>query len=279
VISVIFGLGSALAWGAADFAGGMASRRTGIYRSVFFGESIGLLLLLAIAFRMGEPAPEARSLILAALAGSIGTFGLLLLYHALATGTMSIAAPVSALMSAALPVVIGGLTEGLPGPATLLGFLFALTAVWLVSQSSEGGQDVLSHVAQLRIPVLAGVGFGLFFVLMHAATRSSTVWPMAAARGAGLFVTTVFMLVRRDSWQVPRSAWPVITVNGILDVTANGLFVLAGQTGRLDIAAVLGSLYPGGTVVLAWVVLKERLARTQWIGILAAMIAILLFTF
>lgn len=279
MISVIFGLGSALAWGAADFAGGMASRRTGIYRSVFFGESIGLLLLLAIAFRMGEPAPEARSLILAALAGSIGTFGLLLLYHALATGTMSIAAPVSALMSAALPVVIGGLTEGLPGPATLLGFLFALTAVWLVSQSSEGGQDVLSHVAQLRIPVLAGVGFGLFFVLMHAATRSSTVWPMAAARGAGLFVTTVFMLVRRDSWQVPRSAWPVITVNGILDVTANGLFVLAGQTGRLDIAAVLGSLYPGGTVVLAWVVLKERLARTQWIGILAAMIAILLFTF
>lgn len=279
MIPVIFGLSSALAWGAADFAGGMASRKTGIYRSVFFGETVGLLLLLAVTLRLGELAPDTQSLILAIMAGAIGTFGLLLLYHALATGTMSVAAPVSALMAAVLPVVVGAVTEGLPGPFTAVGFCFALAAVWLVSQSRDRVKGMLSHVAELRVPVLAGFGFGSFFILMHAATRSSTLWPMAAARAAGLLVTAFFLLVRGESWRVPRGAWPVIAINGSLDVTANALFILAGQTGRLDIAAVLGSLYPGGTVLLAWIVLKERLSRTQWIGIFAALLAILLFTF
>lgn len=278
MISVIFGLGSALAWGAADFAGGMASRRTGTYRAVFFGEAIGLTLLLAIAAKIGEPAPDMRSMGLAALAGGLGTFGLLLLYYALATGTMSIAAPVSALMAAVLPVIVGAFTEGIASPHTLLGFGFALAAVWLVSQSGDGVKDVLAHVAELRIPVLAGVGFGLFFVFMHAATTVSTLWPMAAARATGLVTTGIFMLVRGESWRLPRNTWLLSAVNGSLDVAANALFILAGQTGRLDIAAVLGSLYPGGTVLLAGAFLKERLSRNQWIGILGALIAIILFT-
>lgn len=278
MIAVLFGLSSALTWGAGDFAGGMASRRTGTYRAVFFAECIGLLLLLMVAIPVAEPAPDSRSLMLAIVAGGLGTLGLLLLYHALAAGKMSIAAPVSALMAAVLPVVVGSLTEGVPGPLTMLGFVFALAAVWLVSQSKEGINDVLSHVAELRIPVLAGVGFGSFFIFMHAATRTSTLWPMAAARAAGLVITGLFMLVRRDSWRLPRNAWFWSGMNGTLDVTANGLFVLAGQTGRLDIAAVLGSLYPGGTVLLAWIVLRERLSRNQWIGIGAAMLAIVMFT-
>jgi uncharacterized membrane protein len=246
---------------------------------VFFAEAIGLLLLLMVVIPVAEPAPDTRSLILAIVAGGLGTLGLLLLYHSLATGKMSIAAPVSALMAAVLPVIVGSFTEGVPGPLTLLGFVFALAAVWLVSQSKDGIKDVLSHVAELRIPVLAGVGFGSFFIFMHAATRTSTLWPMAAARAAGLLITGLFMLVRRESWQLPRSAWLWSGMNGSLDVAANGLFVLAGQTGRLDIAAVLGSLYPGGTVLLAWIVLRERLSRNQWIGIVAAMLAIGMFTF
>jgi drug/metabolite transporter (DMT)-like permease len=278
VVSVLFGLSSALAWGAADFAGGLASRKTGAYRAVFFGEAVGFSAFLPVAAGIGGPMPDARSLILAALAGSLGILGLLLLYHSLATGKMSVAAPVSALMAAILPVVVGSFSEGFPGALTFLGFGLALAAVWLVSQSRDGMQDALGHLSSLRLPLLAGIGFGAFFVCMHAAAVRSTWWPIVVARGAGLIVIGIFMLVRRDSWSVPRSIWPVIVINGVLDVTANALYILAGRTGRLDVAAVLGSLYPGATVVLAWLVLRERLSRTQWIGILAALGAIITFT-
>lgn len=279
LVSIIFGLSSALAWGAADFSGGLASRKIGAYRAVFFGETVGFSVFLPVALGVGEPALDARSWILAGLAGAVGTLGLLLLYHSLATSTMSIAAPVSALMTAILPVVVGSFTEGFPGPLTFLGFGFALTAVWLVSQSRDGVKDVLAHLSSLRLPLLAGVGFGSFFVLMHASAVHSTWWPIVAARAAGLLVIGLAMLVRRNSWSAPRSVWPVIVINGVLDVGANALFILAGRTGRLDISAVLGSLYPGGTVLLAWLVLKERLAPIQWLGIFAALIAIGLLAF
>lgn len=279
LISVIFGLTSALSWGAADFTGGLATRRVGAYRAVLFGESVGLLLLLPIAFRVDEPPPDAQSWILAALAGALGTLGLLLLYHALATGTMSIAAPVSALMTAVLPVVVGSFTEGFPGPLTFLGFGLALMAIWLISQTGDGVKNILSHVSDLRLPLMAGVGFGSYFVLMHAAALHTTVWPMVASRASGWLVIALFLLVRRDSWRVPKGVWPVITVNGILDVGGNAFYILAAQAGRLDIAAVLSSLYPGATVLLAALVLKERIAPIQWLGILAALIAIGLLAF
>lgn len=279
MLSIVFGLTSALAWGAADFSGGLASRKTGAYRAVLFGETVGFSVFLPVALLVGEPALDGRSLILAALAGALGTLGLLLLYHALATGSMSIAAPVSALMSAVLPVIVGSASEGFPGPVTFLGFGFALTAVWLVSQSRDGVKDVLSHLSALRLPLIAGLGFGSFFVLMHASAGKGIWWPIVVARSAGLLVISMFMLLRRDSWSVPRSVWPVIIINGVLDVAANTFFILAGRSGRLDIAAVLGSLYPGGTVLLAWLVLKERLARIQWLGILSALIAIVLLAF
>jgi drug/metabolite transporter (DMT)-like permease len=278
VISILFGLCSALSWGVADFAGGLASRKTGAYRAVFFGETIGFSVFLPVALLAGEPKPDAYSLTSAALAGGLGTMGLLLLYHSLAIGTMSIAAPVSALMAAVLPVIVGSFSEGFPGLVTLIGFALALTAIWLISQSSHGTKDVLRHLTELRLPLLAGVGFGCFFILMHASATESTWWPIVIARSAGLLVTGLFMLSRGDRWMVPRRVWPILLVNGVLDVGANAFFILAGRAGRLDISAVLGSLYPGGTVLLAWIVLKERLSRTQWFGILAALIAIVLFT-
>jgi drug/metabolite transporter (DMT)-like permease len=276
LLSIVYGLTSALAWGAADFTGGLATRRVGAYRAVLFGESVGLLFLLPVAFRVGETLPDVQSWILAALAGSLGTLGLLLLYHALATGTMSVAAPVSALMTAVLPVVVGSFTEGFPGPLTFLGFGLALMAIWLISQTGDGVKNILAHVSDLRLPLLAGIGFGSYFVLMHAAARHTTLWPMVASRAAGWLVIALFLLFRRDSWRVPSGAWPLITVNGILDVGGNAFFILAAQVGRLDIASVLSSLYPGATVVLAALVLKERLARNQWLGILSALIGIVL---
>jgi drug/metabolite transporter (DMT)-like permease len=278
LLSILFGLTSAISWGAGDFTGGLAARKTGAYRAVFYGEAIGLVLLFAVVIASPQPMPDVKSILLSIAAGALGTVGLMLLYSAMAQSKMSIAAPVSALLAAALPVIVGMITDGFPGYLTLLGFGFALAAIWLVSQSEDGVKDIFTHLSDLRLPLLAGVGFGLYFILMNAATRQTTLWPMVYSRGAGLLAMALFIIVRRDSFITIRAAWPVMILNGILDVGGNFFYVLAGQAGRLDISAVLSSLFPGSTVILAWIILKERLTRTQWLGIVAALIAIILFT-
>ena len=278
MLSIIFGLSSALSWGAGDFTGGMASRKTGAFRAVFFGEVIGLIIILVTAMIIWQPIPALPIWLISMAAGALGTTGLLLLYHSMTKGLMSIATPVSALLAALLPVVIGSFTESLPTLLTFIGFIFALAAVWLISQSENGVKNILTHITDLRLPLLAGVGFGLYFVLIHAATHTATFWPMVASRMGGILILTLYMILRRESWKVEKGAWTLILLNGILDIGGNLFFVLAGQTGRLDVSSVLSSLYPGSTVVLAWFILKERISRTQWIGIIAAMIAIILFT-
>lgn len=279
MLSILFGLASALAWGAGDFTGGLAARRVGAVRSVFYAGLIGLAAILFTAILSAEANPTARTWILSALAGVFGSLGLVLLYQAMAVGLMSIAAPVSALLAAALPVVVGMVREGFPGWLTFSGFGFALFAVWMISQGEDGVNDILSHLADLKLPLLAGIGFGLYFVLMHEATNTgATFWPMVASRAGGNLLIMTYLLLSRTSWKIASAAVPIIFLNGVLDLGGNFFFILAGQAGRLDVAAVLSSLFPGATVLLAWVFLKERLARGQWAGIAAALIAIVLMT-
>ncbi|HLA87542.1 MAG TPA: GRP family sugar transporter [Anaerolineales bacterium] len=282
MLSILFGLGAALGWGAGDFTGGLASRKTGAYRTVFYGEVIGIFILFFVIMAFGEPIPNRRAWLFAMLAGALGTMGLILLYHSMTLGLMSIAAPVSALLAAALPVVVGIFREGLPEWMTFIGFGFALFAVWMISQGEGGITDTLrvSHLSDLKLPLLAGIGFGSYFVFMHEATNTgSTIWPMIASRSGGLILITVYMLTTRSTWKVADpSAWPIIALNGTLDISGNVFFILASQSGRLDVAAVLSSLFPGATVMLAWIFLKERLSRNQWIGIGSALTAIVLMT-
>ncbi len=279
MLSILYGLGAALSWGAGDFTGGLAARKTGAYRSVFYGEVIGVAVLILVVLIAGEPLPALKVTLLSMLAGALGSIGLLLLYHSMTLGLMSIAAPVSALLAAALPVVVGTFTEGLPERLTFVGFGFALFAVWMVSQGPGRVTDILTHLSDLRLPLLAGIGFGLYFVMMHEATREGAiVWPMVVSRFGGMLLIVIYMLITRASWKVDSSAWPMICLNGVLDICGNGFFILAGQTGRLDVAAVLSSLFPGATVLLASIFLNERLSRNQWIGILAALTAIVLMT-
>jgi drug/metabolite transporter (DMT)-like permease len=279
MLSILFGLLSALTWGAGDFTGGLAARKVGAYRSVFYAEVIGVLSLFIVLAFLDEPLPSARSQFFAVLAGMLGTVGLMMLYHAMTLGMMSIAAPVSALLAAVLPVVVGIFTEGFPGYLTFIGFGFALLAVWLVSQSENGVKDILSHLSDLKLPLLAGIGFGFYFVFMHQATRDGgAVWHMVFSRTGGMVLITTYLLVTRSSWKIDPSSLPIISVNGILDLGGNFFFILAGQAGRLDVASVLSSLFPGATVILAWIFLKERLNRNQWIGVICALIAIVLMT-
>jgi drug/metabolite transporter (DMT)-like permease len=123
------------------------------------------------------------------------------------------------------------------------------------------------------------VGFGLYFIMMHQASDSALVWPMVASRSGGMALMLAFMLALRHDWRVASaSAFPLIILNAVLDVGGNVFYILAGQSGRMDVAAVISSLYPGATVLLAWIVLKERINRVQWLGILAALAAIVLMT-
>lgn len=280
MLSILFGLGAALSWGAGDFTGGLASRKTGAYRAVFYSEIVGVILLFIILGVSGEVFPSLRIWSLAMIAGAIGTVGLMLLYQAMTLGLMSISAPVSALLAALIPVLVGSFRDGMPDALTFTGFGFALAAVWLVSQSEGGVKDILSHIFDLKLPLLAGIGFGLYFILMHEATSTgATVWPMLASRTGGTILIAAFMFISRTAWKVEdTSAWSFIILNGIFDIGGNVFFILSGQVGRLDVASVLSSLFSGVTVMLAWIFLKERLSRNQWIGVFSAFVAIVLMT-
>jgi drug/metabolite transporter (DMT)-like permease len=279
LVSIFLGLLSALSWGAGDFTGGLAARKVGAYRSVFYAEIVGVIFLFSVLAFVNEPLPDVRARLFALLAGALGTIGLMLLYHAMTLGLMSIAAPVSALLAAVLPVVVGIFTEGFPGYLTFIGFGFALFAVWMISQSEGGVTDLLSHLSDLKLPLVAGIGFGFYFIFMHEASRDGgSIWHMVFSRTGGMLLITAYLFATRTSWKINLSAMPIISLNGILDLGGNFFFILAGQAGRLDIASVLSSLFPGSTVLLAWIILKERLNRNQWIGIASALIAIVLMT-
>ena len=279
-LSIFYGMLSALIWGAGDFAGGLATRKLGAYRAVFYADLIGLLVLIVVVLVAPEEIPPLRSLLIAGVAGMLGSVGLLVLYHSMAKGQMSIAAPVSALFAAALPVLVSAFTLGLPTLVQFAGFGLALSAVWLISQGGGSHRFHLEHLSDLRLPLLAGLGFGSYFILMHYATEgvSSNFYPMIASRTAGTFMLFFFVLAQRQGFGVPRDTWGVVFANGMFDVAGNFFYLLALRTGRLDIAAALSSLYPGSTVLLAWLFLKERISRPQWVGILLALGAIAFFS-
>ena len=279
-LSIFYGILSALTWGAGDFAGGLATRKLDAYRAVFYADFLGLLALVLVVIVRPEEIPPVPSLLIAGLAGMLGSIGLLILYYSMAKGQMSIAAPVSALFAAALPVFVSAFTLGLPTLLQFAGFGLALSAVWLISQGDAHHRFHLEHLSDLRMPLLAGLGFGSYFILMHYATAgvSSTFYPMIASRTAGTIMLLFFVLQQGRGFGVPRSAWGVVIANGFLDVVGNFFYLLALRTGRLDIAAILSSLYPGATVILAWVFLKEKISFLQWTGIFIALLAIALFS-
>lgn len=279
MLPILYGLGAALSWGAGDFTGGLAARKVGTYRSVFYGEIIGVLVLMIPVIFVSEPLPSLKTWLLCMFAGLLGSIGLLLLYHSMTLGLMSIAAPVSALLAASIPVIVGIFTEGWPQFLTIIGFGFALFAVWMVSQSENRAVNIFAHLSDLKLPLLAGIGFGSYFVFMHMATQDGgVVWPMVASRLGGMTLILAYMLITRTSWKIDPTAWPMIFMNGILDISGNFFFILAGQTGRLDVTAVLSGLFPGATVLLAWIFLRERLTSNQWVGVASALAGIVLMT-
>jgi len=275
--AILFGLASALTWGAADFGGGIASKKSSPYAVVFWGDLVGMTAVAVLAAARGDPLPSLRSVEFAVLSSFCGAIGIIMLYRALADGKMSVAAPVSALMAAVIPVVVGFVAVGLPKWLTMAGVGLALIAIWLVARTEREGR-VRIHWADVRLPLFAGVLFGLFFIFMHEAAGESALWPAALLRIASAILLAGIAFFKKESLAVVRGHWWLIAFIGIFDVAGNVLYILAAQTGRMDIAAVLGSLYPGATVALAWMVLKEKISGSQWLGIIAALMAIVMIS-
>ena len=276
MLSILFGILSAATWGAGDFIGGLASKRTSPYRVLFLAELAGMVPFTALALLLREPMPPEGDMLLGAGSSLIGLTGLLFLYRALASGQMTIAAPVSALFAALIPVIFGFFALGVPSTTTLTGFILAFAAVWLISQTDMTNWRF--SLWELRLALLSGFFFGLYFLTLHRATLNAFFWPLAAARFAGFLALGVYALAARQPGLPPRNLWGLSIVNGVLDIGGNAFYVLAAQIGRLDVAAVLSALYPASTVLLAWIFLKERITWLQALGVLLAFIAIVLFT-
>ena len=188
---------------------------------------------------------------------------------------MAVVAPIAALVTAIIPVFFGIINEGLPSAIQLLGFILALTGVWLLSKT---GSKSKINVREITYPLIAGFFFGLFFILIDQLSGNAILWPLAAARIASVVVMIVIALTMRVRELPAVSQLPIIALAGLLDVGGNVFFALATTFGRLDIAAVLASLYPVSTVLLAYTILKERLTIWQWFGISLALVAVVLIS-
>jgi drug/metabolite transporter (DMT)-like permease len=273
LLAIVFGLASATAWGAAGFSGGFATKSSNVYSVVVISQIIGTTILVVITFLLNEEIPSPDKLFLGATAGVSGTIGLVAYYSGLASGRMGIVAPVAAVVSVVPPVFFGFFIEGLPSTSQLVGFGLALFAVWLLT--SLGGSAKV-RMRELGFAVAAGLGFCLFFIIIDRVSESAVLWPLVSARAASISFLFIFATVVRK-WEAPvKNKLPIIVLVGIFETSGTSFFVLATHVGRLDIAAVLASLYPASTVLLARLMLKERLIRQQWIGVIATVIALAL---
>ncbi len=289
---VLLGLAAAVLYGGGDFLGGMATRRAHVLTVLMLVETAAVIVSVAVALLSGGPA------ILSGLtwgfsAGAIGGLGLIIFYVGLAAGPMSVVAPVSGLVATVLPVAVA-LAEGeRPGVGVYAGALLCLVAIVLASSASEtaeagdpssSGHTGLAHPPRrlgraIAYGTASGVSFGLFFLLIRNAGQSGEVWPVAAGRIGELAVVLAAAAVLRPGLRGLRGGIPLAAVSaGVIDVVANLCYVAATRIGAFGLAVVLASLYPGVTVLLARVVLGERLRWIQRAGLGLAAIGILLVT-
>lgn len=274
MLGLLYGLGAAAVYGAADFIGGLMSRRVPPATVVFFSQLFAVpLVLISLPFGGGEP--SAAALAWGAGAGVAGGIGVLFLYRGLSRGRMSVVAPITALAAAGLPVLYGIARGERPSALAVGGVVLGLVSIWLISMSA-GADDEVAQASGVIDGLVAGAGFGIFFIVLDRAPGDSGMWPLLGTRAGSLAFVGGLLLARRERLKASRPDLPGIAAAGLLDFGANILFVLATRTGLLAIAAVLTSLYPAGTVLLARIFLKERLTRVQAAGLVVGAAGVIL---
>ena len=270
---------SAVLYGAADFVGGLTSRRAPTMAVVFSSQLAGALALLAMLPLLQPAAVGVADVLWGAAAGCAGGVGVALLYRALAIGTMSVVAPTTAVCAVAIPVAVAIALGERPSGLALSGMALALVAIVLVSQAPETGptRDRSQGTQALLIAIGSGIAIGIFFLALARTSHAAGLWPLLAARVASaLLIAAMALVTGIKSLRMPRSVLPMAIACGVIDMGANGLYLIATRGGALSIIVTLASLYPASTVLLARIVLHERLGRLQVAGVVACLIAIAL---
>jgi uncharacterized membrane protein len=281
-VTYLLALGSALLYGAADFTGGLATRRAGTIPVVVLSQASGLILLALLLRLLPAASPGRADLLWGAAAGLTGGIGVALLYRALAIGIMAVVAPITAVCAVTIPVMVSVLLGERPVPLAVAGIILGIVSIVLVSQQ-RASDETAPHTASsgtrrsgVGTALASGVLIGFFFLTLAQSRSEAGMWPILVAR---LTSTTLFSVVAvggRISIRMPRRVVALTIVCGAIDMLANVLYLLAAREGPLSIVVTLSSLYPASTVLLARTVLGERLNLLQVFGVGCALAAVVL---
>lgn len=291
--NALLALAAAILWGGGDFTGGMGVKRAGGslgagLRIVLLSHATSFVVLVAVAYLRGDAAPHGALLEWGIAAGVAGGLSLTAFYIALSRGAMGASAAVSGLLAAAIPAALTLWQVGPPGRSPLIGFAMAAIAIWLIAAGpAEDAADAASRAVArqtMALAILAGVGFGFYFIALKMASPAGVIWPMASARIGSLAVCSLMLLglklrpakVGEARQLLDRGVVVWALGTALLDTSGNLLFVAATRAGRLDVAAVLASLYPASTILLAALALGEWPTRRQALGMAAAALAVVL---
>jgi drug/metabolite transporter (DMT)-like permease len=272
---IFFAITSAVTWGSGDFSGGQATRKSHQYQVLMLAALSGMVVLSIAAIIRGEGIPTGKNIFWALMAGSAGALGMAALYRALSLGHTASVAPTSAITCAALPVLFGLVTAGLPKATQLVGMIVAFVAIGLVSRSPSAGDKTFRE--GMILSFFSGIGFGGFFIFIALVDKGQIFAPVLIARTVTLVIALIMLGVKHLPLPGLVSN-PIALLAGTLDTGGNVFYLLATQFTRLDIAALLSSFYPAMTVILASVILKEKIAWIQWIGMTLCIVALALMT-
>ncbi|TVR33566.1 MAG: DMT family transporter [Nitriliruptor sp.] len=270
-MAALLALLAAVSFGVSDVAGAVASRRASAL-AVSFVLLVAGFPVLAVGLVLAPGEPSVAAIGLGALAGGIGTIGLVLYLRSMAVGPVGVISPISALVGVAVPVSWGVAVSGeVLSIVQVVGVLGGILAVVMVAWSPGASLRAYGSAGSL-VALIAGTLFGLYFVILDATPAGSGLWPLVGARASGtLAVAILLAAIRRPV--PPRSHWPLIVLSGATDASANILFLLATRSGLLSLASLLSSLYPVVALLLARAFLQERLTPLQGAGVVLALCA------
>jgi drug/metabolite transporter (DMT)-like permease len=272
-VAYLFAIASAALYGAADFLGGMASRRASTIAVVVWSQAAGLVMLLLVLPLLPDASPSRSDWFWGGIAGIAGSVGVGLLYRALAIGTMAVVAPTTAVCAVVIPVIAGVLAGERLAGLTIAGIGLAIVAIVLVSQERGTAQVARKGMG---IAFLSGVAIGFFFLALARTAPAAGMWPLVASRAISLVLFGALGLATAQPMMMASPVARIAIGGGVVDMAANALYLAATRYGALSIVVTLASLYPASTVILARVVLGERLSRWQIAGVGCALGAIVL---
>jgi drug/metabolite transporter (DMT)-like permease len=269
VLGIALGLASSLAWGVSDFLGGLQSRRMSALAVLLVTQPIGFGLALLVALTLGGDVPERSDMTLGFVAGVVIVSALVAFYRGMAIGPVSIVATLASL--GAIVPLVGGLAQGDdPAAIQLVGAAAAITGVVLVTRQPRAAGVRIGTLA-LTLGLGAAVGIGTAFLLIDSAASDEPTWAIVALRAGGISTLLVAGAVVRPAIRIDRASAPALAAIAVLEITANLLFAVATNHGLISLVSIAGSLYAAVTVLLAWILLGERLAGSQRAGVVLAL--------